>query len=147
MFPYLVDIGYNPPVEQVGTKFALNFRLWLMTSTQSQAEFSDVIVTITQNGSTTVSTKIPRDEYLGSTLLYTPVVSDPLTIHARYENGDITLADASFSLPVAPSGDDAAFPVIFVMSGLLAVIVIVKILVTIFSSLNTRISSKHRNSV
>ena len=101
---YTVDIGYDTTVPQAGERLVLDFNLENKDTTL--AAFDYVWVRISSDTETVLATGIHRAD-VGPTSLLFAIPGDfrgPLTINARFEKGENTLAETSFELPVKSTG-------------------------------------------
>lgn len=99
---YIVDIGYDPEFPQPEDRMVFDFGLFT-DAKKVPAEFEYVWVRIEHERRTLLATGVRRAD-LGPTSLLLALprdISGELVIHARYQKGDDTLADVSFTLPIA----------------------------------------------
>jgi hypothetical protein len=96
---YLVDIGYDPAEPVGGNRMLFDFGL---LAGGEPAAFDRLWVRLEHNGELVLAGPISRMP-LGPTTLTVrmPEQAGQLTVHARFERGSETLAEASFPLSVA----------------------------------------------
>jgi hypothetical protein len=96
--PYIVDIGYDPAVPTVGSRFLLDFTL--LDVDRLPVDFDSVWVRLEHEDATILATGVAEPEFGPTTILFIPSAPGTLTVHARYEKGGESLAEVTFPLEV-----------------------------------------------
>lgn len=118
---YVIDIGYEPGEPRTDSVLVLDFSL-LHAADRTPADFSHVWVRLEQEEKTLVATGVGRSALGATTFLYkTGDTAAPITVHARFEEGTATLAEASFSIPVMPAEEGMPPWVVLLIAGLAGV--------------------------
>jgi hypothetical protein len=102
--PYLIDVGYDPEEPQVGRRFLIDISLRDGGETAPEVEYDSVWVRMSRDRATYLATGV-ADSSMGPTtmVLTLPEESEgQMTLSLRFEKDGETLAEDSFTLPVAP---------------------------------------------
>lgn len=95
---YLVDVGYQPDELVAGERVVFDF---VIVKDGIELPFEEVWVRLQHGSSTLLATGIAQPTIGRTTLLYVlPQDIRSLTVHARFQNEQETMAEVSFMLPV-----------------------------------------------
>lgn len=100
--PYIVDIGYDPVSPVAGDRLLFDFTL--VDTASTSIPFDYVWVRIEKDKRTILATGITKAEYGPTSLLFAipDDLSGELKLFARYQRDDDALAEADFTMMVAP---------------------------------------------
>lgn len=102
---YIIDAGYDPEAPRAGDRFLLDLNV-LDMATRERLPFSDVWVRIVdeKTRATLFAAGIAYADIGPTTvLLQLPTkVSNSIAISMRFEKGEDTMAEGTFTLPIAP---------------------------------------------
>jgi hypothetical protein len=105
---YKVDIGYDPDRVMAGERVVFDFNIKDAKTLQSVA-FDDVWVRIIHNKQTLLATGLEHMAIGPTTLLYVVPenVEGEITVSMRFEEGDTSIAETEFSIPIEPPANAA----------------------------------------
>ena len=116
---YVVDIGYNPTIIEVGSPIVLDFNL-LLSETGENVLFTDIWARIVKQNKTVFASGIHKPTFGGTTMVYTFPEAGEYELMLRFQEEGNKIVEASFPLTVESMPGAGPNPFPWVLLGVLA---------------------------